>query len=149
MRAPRRAVGYGLGHGVGKAAGADIVDERDRIVLAERPAAIDHFLRAALHLGVAALHGGEVEIGARAAAADRGGGAAAEADEHRRSAEHDQLRADRHLGFLDVRAAHVAEAAGDHDGLVVAAPALRRIAGCLLLEGAEVTADRRAGRTHC
>src|SRR5205823_6011697 len=123
---------------------ADVVDERDRVVLARRPAAIDDFLRAALHLGIAALYGGEVEVGTRAAAADRGGGAAAEPDEHGRPAQHDELRAHGHLGLVHVRAPHVPQAAGDHDRLVVAAQALGRVAGGALLEGAEVAAHRRA-----
>ncbi|MNS93355.1 hypothetical protein D3C72_1275220 [compost metagenome] len=41
--------------GVGDAARADVVDRQDRVGVAELPAGVDHFLRAALHLGVAAL----------------------------------------------------------------------------------------------
>ena len=70
------------------------------LCIAQRPAAVDDFLRAALHLRVAALHRGEIQIRAAAAAADRGGGAAAQADQHGRAAEHHQLRADRHLALL-------------------------------------------------
>ena len=46
---------------VGQPAGADVVDEEDRVLRTERPAAVDHFLGASLHLGVAALHGSKVE----------------------------------------------------------------------------------------
>ena len=49
---------------------------------------------------------------------------------------------DRHLALLDMRTADVAQAAGDHDGLVIATHAIRRIACHVLLEGAEVAADR-------
>ena len=50
-----------LRQGVRQAAGADIVDRQDRVVLAQLPAAVDDFLRAPLHLGVAALHRVEIE----------------------------------------------------------------------------------------
>ena len=40
----------------------DIVNGDDRIVVAHRPAAVDHFLAAPFHLGVATLHGGKIEI---------------------------------------------------------------------------------------
>jgi hypothetical protein len=49
---------------------------------------IDDFLRTALDLRVAALDRREVEIFGARTAAHRGGRAAAEADEHRRTAEH-------------------------------------------------------------
>jgi hypothetical protein len=82
-----------LGQRVGQAAGADVVDQQDRVVVAQRPAAVDDLLAAALHLRVAALHRGEIEVLAALAARHRRGGAAAEADQHRRAAQHDQLRA--------------------------------------------------------
>ena len=59
----------------------------DRIGLrrAELPAAVDHFLRAALHLGVAALHRVEVEVGGVGAGRHRRRRAAAHADQHARA----------------------------------------------------------------
>jgi hypothetical protein len=51
-----------FGQGVGDAAGADVVDEGDGVVVAERPAAVDDLLAAALHLGVVALDAGEIEV---------------------------------------------------------------------------------------
>src|SRR5205085_12693158 len=95
-------------HGVREAAGADVVDRGDRIVLAERPARVDDLLRAALHLGVAPLHRREVELGLARAAALRRRGAATEPDQHRRAAEHDELRAGTWYAFRDVRGAHAA-----------------------------------------
>src|SRR5690606_29945242 len=71
-----------FGQGVGNAAGADVVNERDGILIAERPAAIDDFLATTLHLGVVALHGSEIEIFAAGSAGDRAGRAAAETDVH-------------------------------------------------------------------
>ena len=50
---------------------------------------------------------------------------------------------DRDLAFLDVIAAHVAEAAGDHDGLVITAHAATGIPMRRLLEGPEIAADVR------
>ena len=82
-----------LGHGVRQAARADVVDRGDRVVVAERPARVDDLLRAPLHLGVAALHGCEVELGLAGAAALRRRRAAAETDQHRGAAEHDELGA--------------------------------------------------------
>ena len=72
-------------------------------------AAVDDLLRAPLDLRIATLHRGEIEIGARRAAVHRRRRAAAEADQHRGPAEHDDLRADRDLALLDVLAAHVAQ----------------------------------------
>src|SRR5690606_860311 len=111
-----------LGNRVRKAARADVVDRRDRVELAERPARVDDLLRAALHLRVAALHGREVEALLALAAALRRRGAAAEPDQHRGTAEHDELRAGSGLAFLDLRRADIADTARDHDRLMIAAP---------------------------
>ena len=56
---------------------------------------------------------------------------------------------DRHLGLLDVRAAHVAEAAGDHDRLVVAAHALRTIARRPAARRCGNSRRSPAARTRC
>jgi len=53
------------------------VDGENRVAGAERPAAIDDFLRAPLDLGVAALHRVEVEVGRVGARRHRRGRAAA------------------------------------------------------------------------
>ena len=50
-----------LGASVGESARADVVDRHYRVRLAEVGARVDHALAAALHLGVAALDGVEVE----------------------------------------------------------------------------------------
>ena len=130
-----------LGQRVREPARAHVVDRHDRVLVAERPAAIDDLLTAPLHLGVVALHGGEVEVLLRRARGERRGRAAAEADEHRRSAQHDDGRAGRDLALLHVRRAHVAEAAREHDRLVVAAHLAARGAVRLELERAEVAGD--------
>ena len=79
-----------LGHGVGQSARADVVDRQDRIRGSQLPAAVDHLLRAALHLGVAALHRVEIQIRHIGARAHRGRRAAAHADQQAGAAELDQ-----------------------------------------------------------
>src|SRR6185295_7577933 len=91
----------------------------------------------------AELHRGEIEIRARSAAAHVRGRATTETDQHRRPAEHHDLRTHGNVGFLDVLAPHVAHAASDHDGFVISARAIGVIADRRLLEAAEVAADVR------
>ncbi len=136
MRAQAGVVGE-LGHRVRQAARADVVDGDDRVALTELPAGIDHFLAAALDLGVAALHRGEVEVGGVGAGRHRRGGAAAQADQHARAAELDQQRAGREGRLFRLLRLDAAEAAGDHDRLVVAA----HLALHFLLEAAEVAGE--------
>ncbi len=130
-----------LGHGVGEAAGAHVVDGDDGVVRAHGPAAVDDFLGTALHLRVAALHRGVVQVLLALAGGHAGGRTAAQADEHGRAAEDDELSAGGDDALLDVLGADVAEAAGEHDGLVVAAHLLAGGAGHLLLEAAEITTN--------
>ena len=126
--APRRR-GHHLGYRVRQPTGTDVVDRDDRIALAERPAAVDDLLGAPLDLGVTALDGSEIELRARAAAPERGGGAAPQADQHRRAAEHDELRAGRHRGLVDMHAPDASQSPGEHDRLVVAADEPATVAG--------------------
>ena len=97
--------------------------------VAERRAMVDDLLRAALDLGVAALHRIEVELGGVGAGRHRARRAAAHADAHARPAELDQQRAGRELDLVRLRRGDRAQAAGDHDRLVIAAP-LRRPTVC-------------------
>ena len=137
-----------LGQRVGQSAGAHVVDGEDQVVRTPLPAAIDHLLAAALHLGVLALHGGEVEQLLSAARSAGRRGAAAEADAHGGSAQHDETRARRDVGLADLVGADAADPARDHDGLVVAVDPRAAAAVSLLrdrpevhLEGAEVAAE--------
>ena len=61
--------------------------EQDGVAVAQLPAAVDDFLRAPLHLRVAALHRGEVEVRRVAPGRHRRRRAAAQADEHARAAQ--------------------------------------------------------------
>ncbi len=129
------ALVHELGERVRETAGPDVVDRGDRVLVAERPARVDDLLAAALHLGVVALDRGEIEVLVRRALRDRRSGAAAEPDEERGAAEHDERRALGDLALLHVPGAHVAEPAGDHDRFVEAA--------ILVLEGAKEARDGR------
>ncbi len=107
-------------------------------------AAVDDFLGAALNFGVGALHRSEIQIRGTLSAAHRGGRSAAQADQHRRPAQNDERRTDDDVLLLHVGPAHIAEAPGDHDGLVVAAN--HGAPGFLtaLLESSEISAGIRA-----
>ena len=98
---------------------------------------VDDLLRAALDLGVAALHRVEVERGGVAAGGHAARRAAAHADAHARAAELDQQRAGGEWVLVGLAVAHGAEAARDHDRLVIAA----LHAGHLLLVHAKVAAQ--------
>jgi hypothetical protein len=84
------------------------------------PAAVDDFLRAAFHFRVAALDRVEVQVGGVGAGGHRRGGRAAHADAHAGTAQLHQQAADRDVVLVRVLAGDVADAAGDHDRLVVA-----------------------------
>ena len=113
--------------------------ERIGFVGAERPAPVDHLLRAPLNLRVAALDRVEVEIRGVRAGRHRRSRPATHTDEHARAAQLDQQRAGRDVGLVRVLRLDVAEASGQHDGLVVAA----HDAGRRLLERAEVAREVR------
>src|SRR5262249_23148673 len=122
---------------IGQPPCADVVDREYGIVVALRPAAVDHFLGPALHLGIAALHGIEIErflVGAAFQARCR---PPAEPDQHSGPAQMYQQRTRRKLALERVPGVQAADAARDHDGLVVAA----RFSGDRLLERAEVAGD--------
>jgi len=135
--APFAAAFDELGEAVGEAAGADVVNGKHGVVTAESDAAVDNLLAAALHFGVAALDGVEVEGFGLGAGTDGGGRATAEADLHGGSTELDDKGSGRNVLFGDVFALEVTHAAGRHDGLVVAAV----LAVVLELEGAEHAAE--------
>ena len=124
---------------IGKTTGTDIVDRQDRVRRAQLPATVDHLLRATLHLGVAALHGIEIEIRGIGTGHHRRRGSATHSDQHSRSTEMYQQRA---VGYRVLRGmirADVADASGNHHWLVVAAD----LACDLLLEGAKIAKEIR------
>src|SRR5471032_220264 len=129
--------------GVGQTAGADVVDEADRVLVTQLPATVDDFLAAAFHLWVFALYGSKIQVCRAGAGGHGGSSAAAQADQHGRAAEYDQLGADQNLAFLDVFFTDVAHAAGQHDWLVVAAHFIATRGGDGLFKGTEVTGQGR------
>src|SRR5690606_33809918 len=133
-----------LGKGVRQTTGADVVNEFDRILVRHGPAAVDHFLAAALHLWVLPLHGGEIQILGGGAAGHRRSGAAAEPDQHGGAAQHNQLAPRCKRLLLDMLGFDVAVAAGNHDRLVIAAALDAVGARRVVFITAEITADVRA-----
>ena len=130
-----------LGEGIRESAGAHVVDALDGVVGPHGPATIDHFLAAALHLGVGALDGGEVELGGLGACRHRRCRAAPESDEHCRTAEGDQHRTDRQLVLVDVIRSNRTVPTGDHDGLVVPPTLCAFRTLDVLMEGTEVSSE--------
>ena len=95
----------------------------NRVAAAQLPAAVDYFLRTAFDFWVAALHRIEVQIGGIAAGIHRRSGAAAQADQHAGAAELDQQRAFGNAVFMGLLCLDIAQTAGNHNRLVIAAHA--------------------------
>ena len=133
-----------FGEGVGQTARAHVVNRQNRVVRARLPALVDDFLRTALDFGVAALHRVKVQRGGVGAGRHRAGRAAAHADTHAGAAELDQQAACGEEDFVGQVAVDHAQAACDHDGLVVAALHGVDAAGDGLLVLAEVAQQIRA-----
>ncbi len=119
------------------------MNEYDGITLAQLPTLIDHFLTAALHLGVLALYRGEIQVRATRTRRHRGGCPAAQSDQHRRAAENDELGAYGNLPLVDMGLADITEAAGDHDRLMVATQLIAVAAIDTLFIGAEIATQIR------
>ena len=79
-------------------------------------------MAAALHLGIVALHRSKVEVLAVGTRVHARGCAAAEADEHGRPPELNDAIARRRSFLFHVRGVDEADATGDHDRFVIAAP---------------------------
>ncbi len=122
---------------VGQPAGADVMQRQDRIAVAQLPAAVDDFLRTAFDFRVAALHRIEIEVGRVRAGRHRRRRAAAHADQQSGAAQLDQQRAGAQRMLVRMLGANVAQAAGNHDRLVVAADLARDP----LLERAEIAGE--------
>ena len=127
---------------VRQAARAHVVDRDDRIVCAHLPAGVDDFLGAAFHFRIAALDGIEVQVGRVAAGGHRRGGAAAHADTHARATKLHQQAADGDVVLVRVLRRDIADAARDHDRLVVAEHGIAVDADVLFIR-AEVAAQYR------
>ena len=117
------------------------MDKGDRVFSAQLPATVDHFLTAALHFRVLALYRSEVEVLCTGTAGHGGSGAATQANQHGRAAQHNQLRSGGEVTLLHVLFPNVAVATRDHDGLVVSAPLNAGHTGHIQLEAAKVAAE--------
>ena len=85
------AVLHQLRQGIAQPAGTHVMDESDRIVLAEAPAPVNNLLAAPLYLGVLSLHGGKIEIFGAVATGHGRGCATAQANQHGRPTQYDQF----------------------------------------------------------
>ena len=114
---------------------------QNRIIGAFFPAAVDHFLTAALHFRVAALHRSKIELFGAGATGHRRCGTATQANQHGRTAQHNNLRTGRDIQFLDMLSTDIAVTAGNHNRLVIAAYLGTGWSRHLLLESTEIAAQ--------
>ena len=128
-----------LWHGIRQATRAHIMDKQDWVVVAQLPAAVDHFLTAALHLWVITLHGSKIQILLRLARSHGRSRATTQTDIHCRAPQHNQFGANRNLPFLNMVFSDITEAAGQHDRLMITSHFLPVMAVHLFFVGAEVT----------
>src|SRR5690606_14528492 len=133
-----------LGQRIGQATGTDVVNEQDRVLLSELPALVDDLLAASFHLGVVALHRGEVEIAVARARGHGRRGTATKPDQHGGTTQNNQLGANGNLSLVHVLPTDVAQASDYHDGLVVPAHLGPVATVNPLLIGAEVATEVRA-----
>ena len=122
------------------------MDKQNRVLFAQLPAAVDHFLAAALHFRVVALYRGKIQIGVGLAGGHRRGCAAAQTDVHRRATQHHQFGADGDFTFLHVIGADVADTARQHDRFVITAQLDAVMAVNLFFIGTEVSHQRRTAK---
>ena len=128
--------------GIRQTAGTDIVHEADRVGRTAREAAVDHFLAAPFHFRVVALHRSEIERFRTLPRRHRRGRAAAQTNEHGRTAKHDDDVAVAHRQFLHLARINRAQATGQHDRFVVGAHVRGIAAG--QFEAAEVAGQIRS-----
>ena len=127
---------------VGQAAGTDVVDELDRVVLAQLPAAVDDLLAATFHFRVVALYRGEVRSAELVPVAIED--AAPPPRPISMAGPPSTISgADRNLALLHMLLADVTHAAGEHDRLVIAPYFLATRRVDRLFEGTEVAGQRR------
>ncbi len=106
-------------HCIRQAAGAHVVNRQHRVMCAEPPTTIDDFLRAALHLRIAALDRIEIELFGVHSGIHARGSPAAEPDAHSRSTELHEQGARRQIVLAHLIVADVADTPRDHDRLVI------------------------------
>ena len=133
-----------LRYSVGKTPRTDVVNRHDGIVFVHGPTGVDDLLRAALHFGIATLYRRKIKRFISGAGRCRGCCAAAKTDQHGRTAEYNDTHAVVDFMLIDVRPPDVAEAAGYHDGLVVAPSSWAFLLGVsCCFKSPEIAAERR------
>src|SRR5699024_6490589 len=80
-----------LRQGIGEPTGTDVMNKADGVGFTQRPATVDHLLGTPLDLGVTALYRSEVEISAGDSRRHRRRRPAAQANQHGRATQHNQL----------------------------------------------------------
>ena len=108
-----------LRQGIGDPTSAHVMNPEHRVLLTPGGTLVDHLLAAPLHLRVAALHRGEIQVLGTGAAGHGGGRAAPQADKHGGTTQHHQGSARRVILLLHMAGTDVAHTAGDHDGFVI------------------------------
>ena len=85
--APKPCIFHDLRQGVGQPARTDIVHHSDRILLPEGNASVNDHLSTSLHLRIAALHTGKIELRSFLGGSTTRSSASAQTDEHGRAAQ--------------------------------------------------------------
>ena len=110
-----------LGKRIRQATCPHIVDGQNRVGAALGPTLVDDLLCPALNFGVAALHRIKVEVDRIRSAGQGAGCATAQANAHARPPQLDEQGTCGETNFFSLQGVNAAQAARDHDGLVVAA----------------------------
>ena len=132
--------------GVGQTAGTHIMNGNNRIALAVRPAAIDDFLTTALDLRVVALHRGKIQCLRTLPGCHRRRSTTTQPNQQGRTTEHNNFCTRRNTMLLHMLTADIADTAGDHDRLVIAAHFITIDTRRLNFQGAEVTVQIGAAK---
>ena len=135
-------VRHQLREGVRQATRTYVVDKGNRVVIAQLPAAVDHFLTAAFHLWVFTLYRSKVQISIRLARRHRRRRATAQTNLHRRATQSDQACADRDITLLNMVVTDIAVTTRYHNRLVITT----NFAVVLLFKGTEITTQRRTAK---
>ncbi|CQR22401.1 Uncharacterised protein [Yersinia enterocolitica] len=100
-------IAHQLRHGVGQTASTDIMNKQNWVVVIQLPAAINHFLTAALHFRVIALYRSKIQICIRLAGCHGRSSTTTQTDVHRWPTEHHQLGTDGNFAFLHMTRADI------------------------------------------
>ena len=129
---------------IGNTTRADIVNRQNRIGRAELPAVVNHLLRTALNLWIAALHRIKVQIRSVRAGTHRRSRTATQTDFHAWTTELNQQSTFRQIFFAHVLRIDIAHTARYHNRLVITIHLRTIHPANRLLKGAEVARQIRA-----